>query len=122
MDRPQVRENIRKAMRSYVAFLQLCGEVEFGIFGGFFDIITQGMVQKVQTALQPENLEAFREEHKNDRYSIDDILMGAASGASDEEIASDDWIDAVIAEIQENFKGCAYEDDNGNIQIYEGGN
>lgn len=120
MNRERARKKVRRAIKSYANFLRQCGEVEFEIFGGFFDIVTENTVEKVTNALQPENLEAFREEHKNDRYSLDDILMGAASGASEEEINSNEWIDGVIAEIQDNFKGCPFQDANDDIQIYEG--
>jgi hypothetical protein len=119
MNRSKARKWIRKAIIAINRFCDAADRVEREILGGFADWPTEQMAEKVREAARPERLAAFIAAHKNDPPSLDRILKGAALGVKQEEIDDDSWIDGIIDEIRESFRGVPILNDEDEIVIFD---
>jgi|SRR5579859_6946818 len=120
MDKAAMRVLVRQTIRDLLAFWNGCNRIERNLLGGFADDVPQ--VMQAMQQLLARGLRGL-EEHGplkgGDEFrDIEKILRSAACPATEEQINSDEWIDGVIHEIQESYKGVPLMGDDG-IFIYD---
>jgi hypothetical protein len=94
-------------------FWETTSAVEWEILGVTVEGRTEQLVEKVKAAAQPEKIQAFLASRKKaPPAQLEDILIGAACGATKDEIKDDAWIDGIIDEIRENFRGVPMLDED----------
>jgi hypothetical protein len=119
MDRPQIRELVRRAIRSLADFWDGCTKIESNLLGGLADDVPHVLEDALKSAERGlKELEQRPPKPQNEFRPIDEILEGAACGATKDQIDSDEWIDGIIDEICETYKGVPLMGDAG-IFIYD---